>query len=210
MPNNIRNVVTVKGLQADVDLFEKYLQSQITDTGYGRTADFGDDVDITGEGPDELEFAMTTGWSPNVKWLDQMRTQFPTLKFTLFWTDEDDTPSYGYIDENGNEYGIGGSIKEFIEVAKRDKQYEKTQNNFTSLDTINSLLQRGFISRWEIDPSLQTWAVPDGQLPSFRPDPNNPIKILTFYAPPNVYNPNEQVYYVKARYDSATNRISPV
>lgn len=203
MPNNIRNYIDVTGNKQDVDNFRQYIESQINTDEFGNTSDFGGDVDFTEGWDGHMQFAFTTGWTPNTKFLSKLRLQFPTLTFTLFWVDQDNSPDYGHIDQNGISYSIEGDIENKIIAAKINKQYEHIQRGFTSLEAINNLLQNGSITRWEIDPTLQTWAVPDGSLPSFKIDPNNPIKIITFHGPNNIY-------YVKARYNPLTNTILPI
>lgn len=207
MPNTIQNWINVKGNQQDVSRFEQYLLSQIHETPHGRRiAEFGSDVEITGENDEGtwLEFIMETGRSPNTEWINLTRTQFPMLQFTVFWADKDDVPDYGFIDENGREYTLGGGMEGQVKTLKIMDQYDKIQEQFIPLDYIQPLLQNGYITRWEIDPSLQIWAVPDGTLPGLRISLNNPIKIMTFYGKEG------QIYHVKARYDPSTNQIFPV
>jgi hypothetical protein len=200
MPNDILNRITVKGNPSDVARFEQYIQSRIDDT---HSAEFGTDVEFTEEGNGYLEFIMTTGQTPDMVWFNQIRAQFPMLKFTLFWTDQSETPNFGYIDKNNKQYEITGDTKHFILAAKIFDQYNKIQQQLTTLDNVNFLLQNEYIIRWEIDPSLQTWAVPSGNLPGLRINTNNPNKIITFYGREG------QIYYVKARYDQNTNQILP-
>lgn len=147
----------------------------------GRSADFGDHIEF-----EDNELSFTTGGSYAETWFNQIKLQYPHLRFSLYWVNESEEPDYGYIDIDGSETGIIDNREGFIRAAKLLDHF---RSKLISISNVQELLQKGQIVRWLIEPHLQIMSSPN--------------KIITF-----IKN-NGEVLYVKAQYNPETQQIFP-
>ena len=136
-----------------------------------------------------------------LEWAISIEQEYPSLKVKLYWVDLDQPPNYGIYDQGGEKSIVDQREAEL--AVKVLYEYHYVQDELKSFFDIQKFLQQGQIMRWEINPLAQAWAVPEDQLPTLKVDPNNPLKIITFYSK------NGEVYHAKCRYDPQTNQIFP-